>query len=281
MRGLKRNRVHVGRWVAAAVVSSAVVVTPSAAQDAESMEIPMRIEDDRILVPVEIGHGVEVDFILSTGNAVTVLNQAFIDNHGADGDFWLGDVELNMDHYATVSNAELNPDGGMIVGIVGANTLNEFDLLIDPLNDRVVLQTVGRAVEWDGVELGDPTRLRVYHGIMLGLDVDLVGRSFPAMIDTGTGRVVGSPAVGDALGIPLGEQGSSTIEWASGEATDVRVHIRDLSLFDRWDPEGKGFLILGSSLAYDCALSISWLHREMRRCPGSQTFGDAAARGER
>lgn len=279
MRGRDRGLGFAGRIMGVAVWA-ATVATPLAAQ-VESMEVPMRVEDDRILVPVDIGQGIEVDFILSTGNAVTVLNQAFVDNHGADGEFWLGDVELNMDNYATVSNADLNPDGGMIVGIVGANTLNEFDLLVDPVNDRIVLQTVGRSVAWEGVALGDPIRLRVYHGIMLGLDVNLVGRSFGAMIDTGTGRVVGSPAVGDALGIPVGEQGSSTIEWASGDRTDVRVNVRDLPLFQRWDPEGKGFLILGSSLTYDCALSISWLHREMRRCPGSQTFGDARPRDDR
>ena len=35
------------------------------------------MEDGRLLVPVDIGHGVQADFILSTGNSVTVLSQAF------------------------------------------------------------------------------------------------------------------------------------------------------------------------------------------------------------
>ena len=256
-------RKRVPGWVVPALVWAMAPV--AATGQVESMEVPLRVADDRLVVPVDIGHGVEVDFIVSTGNAVTVLNQAFIDNHGADGEFWLGDVEVNMDRYATVSNEDLNPDGGMVVGIVGANTLNEFDVLFDVPNSRLVLQTVGPEVEWDGVTLGQPIDLRVYRGVLLTVDLDVVGHSIQALIDTGTGRVVGNPPLGEKLFIPEGEQGSTTLTFG-GRDIDVRVHTRDLPLFERFDPQGNGFAILGASMTYDCAWSISWAHGELRMC---------------
>lgn len=288
VRGTTRVLASTGWWarvlgLASVGMLAVIGTTPlsASAQDVEAMEVPLRVEDDRLIVPVDIGNGVEVDFVLSTGNAVTVLSQAFVDNHGVDGDFWLGDVEVDMDNYATVPHADLNPDDGMVVGIIGANTLNEFDLLIDAPNQRAVLQTVGREVSWEGVELGEPIRLRVYHGLLLGLDLDVVGHAVGAMIDTGTGRVVGNPATGQLLGIDTGEQGSTTLTWPNGVQRDARVHVRDLPLFERWDPNGNGFLLLGGSLAFDCAMSFSWVHREMRMCPGSRVFRDDAAESER
>ena len=33
-----------------------------------------------------------------------------------------------------------------------------------------------------------------------------------------------------------------------------------------WDPNGKGFVLVGAPIAFDCAISLSWVHQEMRTC---------------
>lgn len=240
------------------------VSTAQAPGDTDWFDVPLRLEDGRLLVPVGIGHGVEVDFIVSTANTVTVLNQAFIDNHGVDGEFFLGGVEVNLDNYATVSNEQLNPGGTTIVGIIGANTLNEFDVLFDVPGGRLVLSEVGRSMDFEGVTLGDALRLRVFHGLLLGADFELGGTTLPALIDTGSDEVLVNAAGAAAAGAADGE--STTLRAGPLDFGSVPLTVQDLPMMERWDPNGEGFVVLGSPIAGDCAFAVSWVHREMRRC---------------
>ena len=47
---------------------------------------------------------------------------------------------------------------------------------------------------------------------------------------------------------------------------NLPVAVRDLPLFQGWDPDGKGFVVIGAAITYDCALAISWVHQEIRTC---------------
>jgi len=249
----------------AALAAMLTLPTAVAGQhEPDVLEVPLRIIDGRLAVSVDIGQGVEADFIVSTGNAVTVLNQAFVDNHGSDGEFWMGDLELNMDNFATVGHEQLNPGNSTFAGIVGANTLNEFDMLVDVPNGRLVLKTLGRSVEWDDVELSAPVGLRVYHGVILGVDVEVDGHPFQAMLDIGTTAMVVSEPAGVALGVD--GEGSGALALGGTTFADVELRVRDLPLFQNFDPNGEGFVIVGAPIAYECAIAISWMHREMRTC---------------
>ena len=46
----------------------------------------------------------------------------------------------------------------------------------------------------------------------------------------------------------------------------MRVEVTDSPIFQGWDPQGDGFVIVGASVAYDCAIAISWAHAELRTC---------------
>lgn len=255
-----------GLGVVAMVTLAAPVITDGVAAQsgADWFEVPLRVENGRLLVPVEIAPGIETDFIVSTANTVTVLSQAFIDNHGIEGDLYLGDIALNLDGYAVVPHDQLNSGSSTIVGIIGANTLNEFDMLIDAPGRRLVLKEVGRALEFDAVTLGDAVRLRVFHGMLLGTDVDVAGTTIPALLDTGTSGVLLNTPGSVASGVADGD--SATLTTGTTSLVSAAVTVSDSPLMERWDPNGAGFVIVGAPIAYDCALAISWVHREMRRC---------------
>jgi hypothetical protein len=34
----------------------------------------------------------------------------------------------------------------------------------------------------------------------------------------------------------------------------------------RFVPDGTGFVLVGAPLAYDCAIALSWVQREIRTC---------------
>ena len=47
---------------------------------------------------------------------------------------------------------------------------------------------------------------------------------------------------------------------------DLPIRVLDLPIFGGWDPNDRGFVILGAPIAYDCAISLSWAHKEIRTC---------------
>ena len=227
-------------------------------------EVPLRLDDGRLLVPVDIGQGVQADFILSTGNAVTVLSQEFADRHDTGGPFRLGDVEVNLERAATIPHEQLAPNGEMVAGIIGANSLNRYDILIDAPGERLLLKPAAREVSWEGMALSDPVRLRVYHGVVIGLDVEVNGTMYPAMLDTGTPSLVMNTGAGTALG--LAEEGEVSLTLGAARMDALPGRVNDLPIFERWDPEGTGFLLVGAPIAWECAVAISWMHRELRTC---------------
>ena len=48
--------------------------------------------------------------------------------------------------------------------------------------------------------------------------------------------------------------------------SDLPIAVVDSPIFQGWDPEGKGFAVIGAAFAYDCALAVSWVHEELRTC---------------
>lgn len=243
----------------------AVLAPVAAARQQAPVEVPLQVVDGRLVVPVVAADGSELRFALTTGSATTVLTESIAARLG-EGPLTLGGLPIPLEGAATIPDQNLGGGaGGTLDGMVAANMLRDFDILIDAPRGRLVLKTPGRAVSWEGVPLSEPVPLRVLHGIVLSLDVVVSGREYPAMLDIGTPWVVVNPTAGAELGIE-GDAFDATLALGPATLESVPARVMDLEVFRRWSAETSGFVLVGAAIARDCAISLSWVHRELRVC---------------
>ena len=114
------------------------------------------------------------------------------------------------------------------------------------------------------MNLSDPITLRVYHGAILALDIELNGKPYSAQLDLGLTTLVINEPLQTALHLEV--DSDNTLGLGNMTYPGLATRMRDLPAFAQWDPEGAGFVIVGSSFALDCAVSISFVHTEMRTC---------------
>jgi hypothetical protein len=229
----------------------------------EQVEIPLRVAGGRLLVPVEAGVGHPVDFALNTGSMVTVLSETAAQHLGDDFELTLGGLPVPIDGFTTVPDERLSAEGATIGGMIGANTLSQYDVLVDAPGGRLVLRGVGTQTGWDGVTLSDPVRVMVLHGTVLSFDVELGGRQYMATLDLGTPMVVINETVKSDLG--LANEDTATLSLGGARLPGLPVRMLDLEMH-RFVPDGTGFVLVGAPLAYDCAIALSWVQREIRTC---------------
>lgn len=242
-------------WVAAAfLVSSA-----QALQAQDPVEVPLTVSGGRLVVPVAVSDGSTLEFTIGTGIGQTVLSESAAAALGEHPELMLGSIAVPTESTAIFPDDRLAADG-----ILPATLLNQYDVLFDAPNGRMVLKPFGRAVEWEGVALSEPTRIRVYHGTVLSFDASLNGTVYPATLDLRSTGLIVNDAVQTDLG--LASTGAATLGLGATTLADRPLEVLDLDIFDRWSPNGDGFVIIGSTLAADCALSISWIHQEIRTC---------------
>jgi hypothetical protein len=232
--------------------------------DGEVVEVPLREHGGRLIVPVRAADGTELEFILSTGVRVTVFSESGAARAGGLGGLTLGGLAVPSEGGQTLPDQSLETDGTVFDGMIGPNMLADFDILIDLPRERLLLRPAGSAGEWEGVELSDPVRLRVFHGIVLSLDVELNGIEFPATLEIGTSGVIVNERAGEEAGLQPADVATVTLGGAAHP--DLPVEVRELEIFERWSPNGDGFVLVGAPIAYGCAVSISWVRREMRTC---------------
>lgn len=244
-------------WTAVIAVLVGVVAAPAASQ----VEIPLRLEAGHLVVSAETADGRALDFTLGTGSATTVLSQTGAVAVG-DGPLTLGGLDVPLGEHETVADDRLTIGGTTYTGIVSSNFLNQHEVLIDLPNGRLVLAPIGRRTTWHGVTLSDPVPLRVFHGVVLALDIDLEGRPYTAMLELGAPEVLVNQAVLDETGL----DGSGTLHVAGATIEDVPVSLSDHPAIARFSPNGDGFVIVGTPLTWDCAVAISFVHQELRTC---------------
>ena len=237
--------------------------SPVAAQThgAEPIEVPLRLEDGHLIVPVEAPDGTQFEFIVSTGNSVTVFSESTAARLGDDATLTMAGAPVSTDDTHTVPDDKLSADG-----MIGANTLNQFDALFDLPGKRLVLKPIGRSVEWEGVNLSDPVRVRVMHGVFMALDVELNGREFKGMLDLGTPSLWVNERVKTAADMGTEDVATLGLGYLTVPDLPVKVDTSDHPLFSAWDGGDNGFVVVGAAMLKDCALSISWVHREIRTC---------------
>lgn len=253
------------RKLLAVAILATVAASPATAQmhGQGPTEVSLRVEAGRLLVPVEAADGTIFEFMISTGTPPTVLSQSTADALG-DQALTIGGVALDMEGLATVPDERLTADGLVIDGMVGTETLNDYDMLIDAPGERLMLKPFGRTVEWEGMTLSDPIPLRVFHGAVLALDIEFNGTPYMAQLDLGMSTMIINEPVQTAL--QLEAEGESVLGLGGMEFPGLPTLMRDLAVFERWDPNGDGFVIVGAPFALDCAVSISFVHQEMRTC---------------
>ncbi len=253
------------RMVWVTVLLPLVVGSSAVAQThvGERVEVPLRVHGGRLLVPVEAPDGSKFEFVLSTGTP-TAFSESTAAHLGDPAALTMGGVPILTDGAGTLPDKDLIVDGMVIDGMIGPNTLNQFDVLVDVPGGRLVLKPIGRSVAWEGMAMSDPIRVRVLHGMLMGMDVEFNGKEYAAMLDFGMGTLVVNEPVRAQTKIAVEDKG--TLKVGGRTFSDLPVRTLDLPLFEGWDPDGDGFVVVGAPLAYDCAISLSWVHREIRTC---------------
>lgn len=226
------------------------------------IEIPLRVEQGRLMVNVDAG-GRQHPFIVSFGTSK--LSTTGASRIGAaKASLTLGGVPVNTESIATVPDAELTLGGSTPAGVVGAETLSRYDVLIDVPGKRLVLKPSGRTVRWDGVKLSSPVAVAVYHDVLMRADVEVNGELYGGLVDLGTPDIVintGAQATSKVAGNTI-----ASFRMGYASYPNIPVLVRDLPAFRGWDPENKGFVLIGAAVTLDCALAVSFAHQEIRTC---------------
>lgn len=232
------------------------------AQAGNAVEIPLSTRAGRMVVPVRAADGSELLFLVSTGSAVTVLSESGAAKIG-DGGATMGGLAINMDGAQTLPDDRLTVDGMVMDGLVSNSTLNEYDILFDVPGGRLVLKPFGRAVEWPGMHLSDPVTLRIYHGVVVALDVQINGSPYQAMLELGAPALLANEALLEQTGIT---DGLADLTLGSVTLDGLPIELSDHPSIGRFTSPGEGFVIIGGPPVQNCAISLSWVHRELRTC---------------
>ncbi|HSR42908.1 MAG TPA: hypothetical protein VLL48_12065, partial [Longimicrobiales bacterium] len=194
------------RVVPTVLLVAIVAVAPAEGrgQAADVVEVPLRILGGRLVVPVTASDGTRLSFALSTGSTRTVLSASGSERVGEAGTLALGGLPVPTEGIHTVPDERLTVEGTVLDGMVGSNMLNGFDILVYAPGRRLALRPVGGSPVWAGANLGDPVPLRVYHGMVLGLDVEVNGTGYPAMLDLGTPSLLFNDRVKEEAGVEGG-----------------------------------------------------------------------------
>ena len=229
-----------------------------------AVEVPLRLDGGRMIVEVRTSSGTTFDFAVSVGNSVLVVSESVAARLGSAPVLTLGGLPVATDGMHTVADESLTTPSGAVAGMIGANTLSRFDILFDVPGGRLLLAETGRSVDWPGYTLSDPVPLRVFHGVVLSLDVAVDGTRYVAGLDLGSRRMLVSEPLATREG--LGARDEVTLRLGSVDISRMPTQTTDHPTFARWDPTGQGFLYIGSAIVEDCPVAVSWVHRELRTC---------------
>ena len=200
-------------------------------------------------------------FVLGLG--MTLLTESGVERMGGEvASLTLAGIPVELDQAQTVPDALLAGPSGVPAGVLGGATLSAFDALIDVPTGRLVLKRAGRSVRWPDVSLSRPVPMAVFHGVLARVDVEVGEGVFGGLLDLSSPFMeVNQPLRTSLTGDRIGR-----FRMGYGTWEDLLVRVTDSSTFRGWDPEERGFVIIGAPVAYECAIAISWVHAEMRTC---------------
>lgn len=246
-------------------VALACLCAPAAGQDEPrggEVEVPLRVAEARLLVPVEAPGGERLTFLLGTGSAETVLSRSVASRLGPAPELTLGGHRLPTESVHTVPDDALGTGESAADGILSATFLGGFDLLVDVPGGRLVLRAAGRGGDWNGAPLGEATAIRVLHGVVLGIDVMVNGVEVPGLLELGTPAVLMNPAAASAANL---QSDRATLMLAGAVFPNAAVQVGDHPVFERV-PGGGAFAVVGSPVVLECMAAISWVRQTLRMC---------------
>ncbi|NKB88734.1 MAG: hypothetical protein GKS06_10985 [Acidobacteria bacterium] len=232
------------------------------AQHGGILEVPLAMSMNHLAVPVMAADGTELQFMLSTGTPSTLISESAAAK-GAIADLMMAGLPIGNDAQV-IPDANLEVDGHQFDGIVSASILSSYDVLLDVPKGRMMMRPLGPPAEWQGVELGEPVALRIFHGFVMATDLQLNGHDYMAQFEIGINKVIVNEPVTQTLGFEGETIGAVTV--AGREFGGLPVSHMEIDVFERWDPDGNGFVLLGAPIARDCAIAISWIRAELQVC---------------
>jgi len=229
-------------------------------------EVPLRVEDGRLVVRARATDGTELDFVLGLGS--TRLSAAGARALGPDRSVTLGGAELSLAGATEDGDDTVfydgSPAGSRIAGVLGGQSLSDYDVLIDAPTERLLLKQVGRTMRWEGVELTSAVQLQVLHDYLIRTQVEVNGELFFAHLELSPATMLISGVVAERSGVN-GRKADFRMGYASfpERATSVSTH----PYLAGWGGDDVGVVFIGAPVAYDCVIAISWAHAQMRTCP--------------
>lgn len=272
-------------------------------------EVPLQREGNWLVVPVE-ARGDTLRFLLDTGanrGAVSrrvaerlrlrrVASALVTGASGLDrvpvveaGWIRLDDARMGHSHKFVLQDGVLvDSEGRQFDGIIGADLLHQYDVLIDVPAATLRLYKPGSTGELTGPVVGVERSLpleRIRRGLV-GLQVGVNGRPVSAILDTGSpvlllNQRAASAAGAAATSAPVSESvrgvGSAkiqtygttigAIQLGSTELVDFVAEIADLAVFGRLGLGDAPAMLLGTPAVVECPLLISYRKDTLRFCP--------------
>jgi len=248
---------------AAAVCALASTASLAQAPTSPVIEVPLAIESGRLVVPVDGPAGTSFRFVLGLSDSMLTTSGAARIGDAIPA-LTLGGAPVMTEAIPTVPDARFAGMQPMPDGVGGSATLRGFDIIIDAPNERLSLKPPGTSVRWEGVRRSGAVPIAVYHDEFARADVEVNGELYGGLLELTAPELVINGGVKTRS--RLEDAGRTPFRMGYTTWTGIPYAVRDLPLFRGWDPEGKGFVVIGAAVARDCALAVSFTHQEIRTC---------------
>jgi predicted aspartyl protease len=273
------------------------------------VEVPLSAENGWFIVPVTLDDGEALRFIVDTGAALSAVTASTlrrigvspggtVQAQGASGtqelataripSLTLGTLRSFNSRMLVLDEGVLTPSGGRVPydGVLGADIMGAHDVLLDPVSGVLRLFDAGTAMATGPLPpLADPLPLRRIAGPILGHDVEINGSVMPAILDTGSRRVVVSPRAARNARVEAID-GSVQVRRAGVGSQEVRVQDVDLGrvvagqtelgaiaaqvgalpIFAALGFADRAVVLLGSPALAGCPVLISYSRDTIRYC---------------
>ena len=281
---------------------------PTALEGKLVAEVPLEVEGSWLIVPVW-GRGETLRFIFDTGSSSGSVSESLARRHGlrvvgearlsgASGRDRVSVVDARWlrlgsastggrEKFVLADHVLSDGDGRRFDGIIGADLLRYYDVLIDAPAGLLRLYRPGTAGLEGGPVVG-PTLAVPFERLRRGLirlEVSVNGHPVTAVLDTGSPTVLLNLIAADAVGLTLAEEPLSegargvgskaittygarvdAIQVGETRFESVDVEVADLPIFGRLGLGGRPAMLLGSPVLLGCPLLISYKERALRFC---------------
>jgi predicted aspartyl protease len=287
----------------AVLLSAGAAVAPARAQ----VEVPM-VDLGWLVVPVYLDNEpIALRFILDTGASVTAVSARTaarfsrgssrkIELHGASGPTMallatvpmlrVGKLSIENHDVIVLADQDLVSDDQAFDGILGADILSRFDIMIDAPRGSLWLYPHGVApTDTAAAGLGAALPIDLLGGGLIRHRVEVNGAAVDALLDSGARRMLINRAGSDAAGIEVHDStaqtaspglGDDAFEFHSGSLgalvvagtsfAGLRTLVGDLPIFGALGMQARPMLIIGAPLLSRCPVFIAYSAHTIRYC---------------